>query len=175
MAIPTRSNNAEEVLAQCDEFGHTATTKIGDLSEGGITLAVATEETEVKSGSQREIYTYLRGHTGQTWRGELLNFNANNVAFALGMNEAAANITGTGTPGDPYILVIDPSLFGQQIARLYYAQGTRVDGDIIRAEASTARIYSPETEWTMVQGDPTLIPFMLRVQDTWVIKQWTPA
>lgn len=174
MAIPSRLNTNAEVLAQMDEFGHTASAKIGDLSEGGLSMAVATEEITIKSGSQIETYAYGKGGTEQTMSGELLNVNVNNMAFALGMNEDANNITGAGSSGDPYILVVDPELFGQQAARLYYATGTRVDGQIIRFEATTGRVFAPDFEVVMTQGEAALIPFSLRVSGTWLLKQNTP-
>ena len=175
MAIPARLNTSAEVLADTNEFGFNdgSDKKIGDLSESGLTLGVETEENEVRSGTQREVYVYLRGAVSQMWTGELLNINVNNFAFAMGLDEDAANITGTGTSADPYILTIDPEKFGEQAARLYYATGVRSDGMTIRAEATTGRIFSPNVEWTMAQGEPTAIPFQLRVTGTWLIKQNT--
>lgn len=179
MAIPARLNTQSEVLAECDEFGTDTTlgavdsdTKLGDLGEGGITFVVDTEENEVRSGSQREIYVYIRGATSQLWRGDLLNFNVNNFAFALGQNEDANSIAGAGTDADPYILTIQPERFGEQIERVYYAKGVRVDGMVIRAEAN-ARVFAPSIESTLAQGSPAMIPFVLRVNGNWQIQQAT--
>jgi hypothetical protein len=174
MTVPASLNTSAEVLAQMDEFGHTASTKIGDLSEGGLTMSVATEEITIKSGSQIEIYAYGKGSTEQTMSGELLNINVNNLAFAIGMTENTTNITGTGTSGDPHILTVDPELIGQQIARLYYATGTRVDGKIVRFEATTGRVFAPDVSMTLTQGEAAVIPFSLRVTGTWLLKQNTP-
>lgn len=175
MAVPARVNSNAEVLSDTDEFGFDdgSDNKLGDLTEDGITFAVSTEENELRSGSQREIYAYLRGPVSQMWSGALLNVNVNNYAFALGMSEAAANITGAGTAGDPYIFTIDPTKFGEQAARTYYAKGTRINGDVIRGEAS-ARVFAPDIEWTMAQGEATAVPFALRVSGTWEIHQYTP-
>ena len=177
MAVPARLNNSNEVLAECDEFGFDdgSDNKIGDLGEGGITFVIDTEENEVRSGSQREIYVYIRGASSQLWRGDLLNINVNNYSFALGQNETATNIAGTGTAGDPYIMAVNPDLFGEQAARTYYANGTRVNGDIIRMEATTGRVFAPSIEWTMAQGSPSAIPFVIRVTGAWQMRQWTPS
>ncbi len=177
MALPTRLNTANEVLAEADEFGVDSGTddKIGDLGEGGITFAVETEENEVRSGSQREIYVYIRGSTSPLWRGDLLNINTLNFAFALGENEDTTNITGSGTLADPFILAVNPDLFGEQIARTYYATGTRVDANIVRMEATTGRVFAPSVEWTMAQGAPTVIPFVIRVTGAWQIHEHTPT
>lgn len=175
MGVPARANDSSEVLAECDEFGfdNGSDNKLGDLSEGGITFAIETEENEVRSGSRREIYVYIRGSTSQLWRGELLNINVNNYAFALGENENGTNITGAGSSADPYVLDVNPEKFGEQVARTYYATGLRVDADVIRCEAS-ARVYAPSIEWTMAQGSPAVIPFVLRISGAWQIHQWTP-
>lgn len=171
-----RLNTASEVLAECDEFGYVAAgptdTEIGELGESGITLAVQTEKNEVRSGSQREVYTYIRGATTQMWRGTLLNVNLNNYAFALGQLES--DITGAGTTASPYELTINPDNFGAEAARTYYTRGTRVDGHIVRADA-TARVFAPSVEWVMAQGQPTLIPFALDLSGTWTLQRWDPT
>ena len=174
MTVPARLNTSAEVLAQMDEFGHTASTKIGDLSEAGMRMAVATEEISINSGSQVETYAYAKGSTEQTMSGELLNINVNNMAFALGMTENTTNITGTGTSGDPHILTVNPEVFGQQVARLYYARGTRVDGNLVEFQATTGRIFAPDVEVIMSQGEASMIPFSLRVTGTWTLRQNTP-
>ena len=174
MTVPARVNTSAEVLAQMDEFGHTASSKIGDLSEAGLTMAIETQEIEIKSGSQIEIYAYGKGGTEQTMSGELLNINVNNMAFALGINENTTNITGAGTSGDPHILVVDPEIIGQQAARLYYAKGTRVDGTLVEFQATTGRVFAPNVTVTMTQGEAALIPFSLRVSGTWTLRQNTP-
>lgn len=180
MAVPTRANDQSEVLAEMDEFGFDATpgvsnsdTKLGDLAEGGLRVAINVNEIEVKSGSQREIYAYVRGSVSQMWSGELLNVNGNNLAFALGENEDTTNFSGTGTVGDPYILSVDPELFGEQVERIYYGLGTRVDGDIVRMEAD-GRVFAPNVEWTMAQGEATVIPFSIRINGSWDFRHWTP-
>ena len=180
MAVPTRLNTNAEVLAEMDEFGTDTTsgitnvdTKMGDLAEGGLSAAINVTEIEIKSGSQREVYAYVRGSVSQMWSGELINVNGNNLALALGLTEDTNNFAGAGTAGDPYILTIDPDLFGQQIARIYYANGTRVGGDIVRMEA-TGRVYAPNVEWVMAQGEATVIPFALRIEGSWDFRHWTP-
>lgn len=174
MTVPVRLNTSAEVLAQMDEFGFSTNTKIGDLSEAGLTMAIATEEIQIKSGSQVEIYAYGKGATEQTMSGELLNINVNNYAFAIGMTESTTNITGAGTAGDPHILTVNPELVGQQTARAYYALGTRVDGKIIRFEATTGRVFAPDVTVQITQGEAAMIPFSLRVTGTWLLKQNTP-
>jgi len=176
MAIPTRENTSSEVLAQMDEFGFDdgSDNKIGDLSDSGLSFSVSTNEIQIASGSQIEIYAYAKGATDMNMSGELLNINVNNMAFALGLDEDAANIGGAGTSGDPYELTVDPEKIGEQAARTYYGLGTRVDADIVRFEASTARVFAPDFELTMTQGEAALIPFTLRITGTWKVQRWTP-
>lgn len=174
MAIPPRLNNNAEVLAELEEFGYvdSGNQKIGDLSEGGLRLATNTDRSEVRSGSQKGVYAHVDGQSTTMLNGELLNVNVNNVAFAYGLDEDAANITGSGNSGDPYTLVVDPEKLGEQAARTYYAAGTRQDAQIIRFEG-TGRVVAPSVEMTFAQGSATLIPFQLEIEGTFEFQQYS--
>ena len=176
MAIPTRANTNTEVLADTNEFGYVSGSdnELADLDENGLAISIETEEIEVRSGTQRGIYAYLRGTVGQLWEGAALNFNVNNLAFCLGLNEDATNITGAGTTADPYVLVIDPEKFGEELERTYYVAGARLDGTAVRAEAA-ARVFSPNLEFSFAQGQVTVLPFQLRITTSWQIETWDPT
>ena len=175
MAIPNRLNSAGEILAEMQEFGFNdgSDNKLGELAEDGLTLDAEAQETEVNSGSQRDVYARLVGRSSQSLSGTLLNLSIPNFAFVFGLDEDAGNITGTGTAGDPYILTVDAEKFGEQPARLYYAQGLRKNGDVIRLEA-TARVRAPAVNTSLAQGQVGGLPFSLVIEGTWAIKQWTP-
>lgn len=168
-----RLNTNAEVLHDLRTVGYVgagpADVPMGDTDTNGIQWDVSVDETQVKSGMRRDTFLYIPGSAERTFSFSLVNFSLENVADCLGL-DPTTRITGAGTSGNPYILSIDPANLTEIASRTWYAQGLREDGWTVRADFPTAQIFAPQVQIKIVTGEPTVIPFRMRVLGVTTIK-----
>lgn len=170
-----RLNTSAEVLHDLRKVGYDSTgdVVIGETTPDGFSLESNTDETTLKAGTRRDAYLYIPGSTEKTFTFNLVDFSMENLAAAFGQHEA--DITGAGTVGSPYLLTLNPTTYAEQTARTWFAEGLREDGQIVRAEFASTKVYCPQVTIKVTTGEPTSIPFKLRVMGNISIKLWTPA
>lgn len=137
-------------------------TPIGDVTEDGVAIVFDGGETPVRSGTKYGVYTYIpSGDRAISCPFSLLNVELENFALAAGIVES--DITGAGSAVDPYVLHLREDLYDAELERIWYWQGLRVDGTIVRVEANSGRVFSPQGQISFAQGRPTNIPVVVRV------------
>lgn len=114
----------EAVVAQSQtDFGH--------LTDAGVKVDVKGDHNVVKSAIRRLALGYLIGHVEIEAEWEVIGYNTENIASALGMKES--DQTGAGTAGNPFRLYANPDLYDEENDLSFYFRGFRKDATPIYA------------------------------------------
>lgn len=168
-----RLNTNAEVLHDLRTVGYVSGSDvvIGETDTDGIQFSSETEETAVKVGTSRAAWLYIPGANEQTFSFNLISMSLENISEAFGL-DPATRITGSGTSGSPYILTLNSANFSEQASRTWFAQGLREDGYTYRFEMPTAQVFCPQVTLKVVTGEPSSVPFKVRVLGQPLVKLW---
>lgn len=171
LTITTKSG-ISDAYASGEAVVEIADVIIGDLTEDGITVNHEGGDVAVRSGNRAGVWQYIpSGDQSITFEFSVLNLSTNNMAEMFGADPDTA-ILGAGTVADPYVLHVREDLINAQPERIWYFSGARVDGTIVRIQANSGRIFSPQGSIQFAQGSPTSLPFTLRVMHGYTIIQY---
>lgn len=169
----TLENDLSAAYASGEAIVEVTDTAIGDLTEGGITIEHNGGDVAINSGSNVGVYTYVSAiEQDITFKFEMLNMSLENWADAMG-EDSALRVSGLGTAADPYVLDIKESLWAEELEKVWYFTGSRIDGELIRVEAFGAKIFAPSESITFTQGEAASLPFTLRVLHGYRVRQWS--
>jgi hypothetical protein len=169
----TLENDLSDAYAVGEAVVEVVDTPIGDLTEAGITIEKGGGDQAVQSGTHQGAYTFIPSNDQDiTFNFELLNMSIENWAAAMG-EDSSLRASGLGTAADPYILDVREEFYAEQLEKVWYFTGARVDGELIRVEAFSGKIFSPSGSITFTQGEAASLPFTLRVIHGYRIRQWS--
>jgi hypothetical protein len=147
-----------------------AATDLGHVEEGGVDLDMAGNVEDVNSATQRILLGQLAGYESINMSFGLLGYNVENLAFALGMNEAT-HIFGTGGATAPRTLTIDYARAREQNDIILQLLGARKDGVAVRLTAMACEL-DPSTSLTLARGSKAPIPVKALVTGGLLYEMW---
>lgn len=169
----TLENDTADAYAIGEAVVEVVDTPIGDLTDEGITIEHGGGDTAIQSGTHAGAYTYIPSNDQDiSINFSLLNMSIENWAASMG-EDSALRASGLGTAADPYVLDIREDLFAEQLEKVWYFTGARLDGELIRVEAFSAKIFAPSGSITFTQGEAATLPFVLRVLHGIRVRQWS--
>lgn len=169
----TLENDTSDAYAVGEAVVEVVDTPIGDLTDEGITIEHGGGDTPIQSGTHAGTYSYVPSNDQDiSINFSLLNMSIENWAAAMG-EDSALRASGLGTAADPYVLDIREDHYAEQLEKVWFFTGARLDGELIRVEAFSAKVFAPSGSITFTQGEAATLPFVLRVLHGIRVRQWS--
>jgi hypothetical protein len=143
---------------------------LGHIEAGGIQFALGGQFIEINSAIRRLTLAYSAGYTSMSATLQLMGFNAENLALALGMPETA--ITGTGTVSDPWTLLMGADSLDTVVDQGIRLTGARKDGGMVQLDLWGVQFDFTALNFTLSRGAVTSIPVSCKVTSGGAFRQW---
>ncbi len=129
---------------------------LGATDENGVNLETSMGETPVVAGTQKQTYLYINQNVEEQMTFALRDFDAENLAASLGLDETDTGIVGTNG------VVILPNEFATVSYCPWWFEGLLEDATAVTGFIYSAKVSSANQTLQFVEGQPTIIPFTMR-------------
>lgn len=143
--------------------------ELGEVTDDGINVEGNPTRNEITVATQKRPYAWLLQMMGRQMTFDLENYNLENLALALGIDEG--NITGSGTASDPHVLHENAADMMADNQRTLIFEGALKDGTIVEVRGFHARM-DPTRTLNLVSGQGVPVPFSADVHHVMQL-QWT--
>jgi hypothetical protein len=131
---------------------------MGATTDAGVSFETTQDETPLAAGTQIATYLYLPGATEQQVTFNMLNFNAENLAQAFGIDETDSNYVTTSPEG----IVLNQNVFASMGEKPWKFEGIREDAKTVTMHVYAAKVSATNVTIPMSTGTASEIPFALR-------------
>jgi hypothetical protein len=135
-----------------------AFTDMGATTDAGVSFETTQDETPLAAGTQIATYLYLPGATEQQVTFAMLNFNAENLAQAFGIDETDSNYVTSSPEG----IVLNQNVFASLGVKAWKFEGIREDAKTVIMHVYAAKVSATNVTIPMSTGTASEIPFALR-------------
>ena len=146
----TRDIAATEVVTKLEAVN------LGKPTEEGISPSITGSETKVSAGTQLGAYLYIPGEVEQGLSCSLRNFEKENIALALGIDETDTDIVDTGG------IAVAISDIVSETFKPWKITGLLEDLTTVTWYQFAAKVAAPDVTLKMAFGFPTEVPIKLR-------------
>lgn len=146
----TRALAAAEVVTKLEAVN------LGKPTEDGISPSITGSETKVSAGTQIGAYLYIPGEVEQGLSLSLRDFEKENIAVALGIDETDSTIVGTNG-----IAIANADIAGES-SKPWKITGLLEDLTTVTWYQFAAKVAAPDVTLRMAYGFATEIPIALR-------------
>ena len=129
---------------------------LGATDENGLNIETAMAETPIVAGTQKNTYLYISQAVEEQFSFALRDFEAENLAAALGLDEEDAGIVSANG------VVIIPDEFGSKAFSPWKAEGLLEDATPVTALIYSAKVVAPNQTLNLVEGQAAIIAFNMR-------------
>lgn len=105
---------------------------MGDVMDGGVSINLSGESTDVTVATRRLVYQTLNGYVNANIEFDLPGFSLYNYVFASGM--LLSRVHGAGTNASPFSVTTDGSEFGEVGNQSFVSISTLFNGTNLREE-----------------------------------------
>jgi hypothetical protein len=130
-------------------------TDLGATDENGVNLETTQGQTTVVAGTQKKAYLYLSQQIEEQLTFALRDFDPENLAASLGIDDTDAGIV----DADGVTLPLDDA--GTVTYQPWLFEGLLEDGTAVQALVFSAKVASINQTLQFVEGSATIIPFTL--------------
>lgn len=134
-------------------------TDLGATDENGVNIDTTQAETAVVAGTQKNTYLFINQNVEEALTWALRDFNPENLAQSLGIDEATAAGFVSATPD---AVVIDPNQFATLTNKTWKFEGLLEGGESVTGLAYSAKVASANQTLQFVEGQATILPMALR-------------
>jgi hypothetical protein len=129
---------------------------LGATDENGINIETAMAETPVVAGTQKNTYLYISQAVEEQFSFALRDFEAENLAAALGLDEEDSGIVSANG------VVIIPDEFGSKAFSPWKLEGLLEDATPVTGLVYSAKVVAPNQTLNLVEGQAAIIAFNMR-------------
>jgi hypothetical protein len=128
-------------------------TELGALDENGVQFNVSSDETEVLAGTQKDVYLYIAGAVGATMSYTLRDFESENLAEILGIDDTTGDNVHSGGFVGPLEDVASRSFLP------YMAEGVLEDATAVVVYFWAVKVAAADAAIQLAHGTPSVLQF----------------